>query len=259
MQHLMTADHVITSNPGRFHLELFTVRPGVYRVEASYGGSVAQLIEELSASYADEGVAYGIFKALDNALATPGATIATARRAVCRHIDGQLAFLLDNPSVRATNAGAYLQMVKGMFESPEDKAWADELAADMVAFHTALAAVDNRPSTQAVNSDGPLSTDGTPQPRSMADTLPTGIRRQVRPTMAGAHLADLTEAQQNAIVTARRNDGIVQRSRAYPLPVLRALARKGFGTLNYAANAGKRRIVESLTLNGRGWSEAATA
>ncbi|MCW6003799.1 hypothetical protein K1W54_04280 [Micromonospora sp. CPCC 205371] len=254
----MTADDVITSNPGRFHLELFTVRPGVYRVEASYGGSVAQLIEELSASYADARVAHGIFKALDNALTAPGATIATARRAVVQHLDGQLAFLLDSPSIQATNSAAYLQMIKGMFEAPEETVALEELAADMVAFHRALAVAKSQ-ATAAGNGDNGQSPSGTPHPRTMADVVPTRTRRQVRPTMAGAHLADLTEAQCDAIATARINGGTVQRSRAYPLPVLRALARKGFGTLNFAANAGKRRIVESLTLNGRGWSEAVTA
>jgi hypothetical protein len=255
MQHLMTAGDVITSNPGRFHLELSTVREGVYRVEASYGGSVAQLIEELSASYADEGVAYGIFKALENALTAPGATIAAARQAVCRHLDGQLAFLLDNPSIQATNAGAYLQMVKGMFESPEDKQWADELAADMVAFHTALAGVDNRPSTPAVNSDGPLSTDGTGQPQTMADTLPTGIRRQVRPTMAGAHLAPITKAQRYALATAAQFDGVMVRSRYKPVHLLRALARKGLVTLTFRPGSSRPDPI-SATLTERGWREA---
>lgn len=248
---ISTFDDVITSNPGRFHIELFAVRDGVYRIETSYAGSVAQTIGELSVSLADPKVAYGISKALENALAAPGATVASARQAVCRHIDGQLAFLLDNPSIQATNAGAYLQMVKGMFESPEDKAWADELAADMVAFHAALAAVDNRPSTQAVNSDGPLSTDGTPQPRTMADTLPTGIRRQVRPTMAGAHVAPLSEPLTRIVKVAHTNGGTVLRSRTANASQLRALARRGMATLNYRPGSSRPDPV-SATLTERG-------
>ena len=35
-------------------------------------------------------------------------------------------------------------------------------------------------------------------------------------------------------------------------PTLRALARKGFGTLNYQSGLGRRKVVESLTLNDRG-------
>jgi hypothetical protein len=258
MQHLMTADDVITSNPGRFHLELFTVRSGVYRIEASYGGPVAKLIDELSASFADPKVAYGIFKALENALAANGATIATARRAVVQHLDGQLAFLLDNPSIQATNAAAYLQMVKGMFESPEDKAWADELAADMVAFHRALRGIttatgDNRSNPSNDDAESP-SVDA----QTMADTVPTGCRRQVRPTMAGAHLADLTKAQRYALATAAQFGGVMVRGKYKPVHLLRALARKGFVTLNYRPGS-RRPDPISATLTERGWREAVTA
>lgn len=83
--------------------------------------------------------------------------------------------------------------------------------------------------------------------------------RQVRGTIAGAHLADITEPQQHALDTAAQTGGTIRRGKAFPLPVLRALARKQFGTLNYAANTGRRKVVESLTLNSRGWREAATA
>ncbi|HEX8348010.1 MAG TPA: hypothetical protein VF657_25255 [Actinoplanes sp.] len=40
-------------------------------------------------------------------------------------------------------------------------------------------------------------------------------------------------------------------------PTLRALARKGFGQLNYQPGLGRRRVIESLTLNARGLAEAA--
>jgi hypothetical protein len=255
MQHLMTADDILTSNPGRFHLELFTVRDGVYRVEASYGGSVAKLIEELSASYADPKVAYGIFKALEHALAADGATVTSARRAVVQHLDGQLAFLLDNPSIQATNAAAYLQMVKGMFESPEDKQWADELAADMVAFHRALNGIADATDD---NHSNPSNDDGeaaSVQPQTMADTVPSQPRRQVRPTMAGAHLAPLTDAQRYALATAAQFDGVMLRGKYKPVHLLRALARKGFVTLNYRPGS-RRPDPISATLTARGWREA---
>jgi hypothetical protein len=83
--------------------------------------------------------------------------------------------------------------------------------------------------------------------------------RQVRGTIAGAHLADITDPQQNTIDVAAALDGTVRRSKAHPLPVLRALARKGFGTLNYEAGRARRKVVESLTLNSRGWTLARTA
>jgi hypothetical protein len=35
-------------------------------------------------------------------------------------------------------------------------------------------------------------------------------------------------------------------------PALRALARKGYGRINYQPCLGRRRVVESLTLNDRG-------
>lgn len=92
-------------------------------------------------------------------------------------------------------------------------------------------------------------------PSGLAALKPAAAR-QVRMTMGGAQNADLAQPQRDALAVARLNGGTVLRSKDNPLPVLRALARKGFGDLNYAANAGRRRIVESLTLNGRGWSEA---
>lgn len=97
------------------------------------------------------------------------------------------------------------------------------------------------------------------QPVGLAALKAITPPRQVRGTIAGAHLADITGPQRHAIDTAALTGGTIRRSRAFPLPVLRALARKGFGTLNYAADAGRRRVVESLTLNARGWREAATA
>lgn len=97
------------------------------------------------------------------------------------------------------------------------------------------------------------------QPVGLAALKALAEPRQVRGTIAGAHLADLSEPQRFVIDVAAKTGGTVRRGKSFPLPVLRAVARKGFGTLNYAANAGRRRVVESLTLNSRGWREAGTA
>ena len=88
--------------------------------------------------------------------------------------------------------------------------------------------------------------------RELLDTVPTGETRQVRPTMAGAHLTPLAEAQVRAIRTAAdRGNQTVYVSDA-TRPTLRALARKGYGSLNYQPGLGRRRVIESLTLNQRG-------
>jgi hypothetical protein len=252
----LTVDQPLTCSAGTHTVQFSQIRPGVYRVEVLSGGSVAQPVEELTRSYADESLARTIARVITVALRREGATVEDARRAVVQHLDGQLAFLLDSPSIQATNAATYLQMVKGMFESPEDKRWADELAADMVAFHRALRGITTATGDNRSNPSNGDSQPASVQPQTMADTVPSQPHRQVRPTMAGAHLADLTEPQQDAIAAAQRNAGTVLRSGDHPLPVLRALARKGFARLDYAANVGRRKVVESATLTARGWAVA---
>jgi hypothetical protein len=91
---------------------------------------------------------------------------------------------------------------------------------------------------------------------NILNTVPTGHHRQARPTMAGAHLANLTDPDRRAIRHAATNAGKVHACRDFPRPVLRALARKGYGLLNYQPGLGRRKVIESLTLNGRGWDEA---
>jgi hypothetical protein len=250
---LLTADRPLVTSAGTHVVQLSQIREAVYQVETLAGGSVAQRVDELTVSVADESLARAIARVITVALRREGATVATARRAVCQHLDGQLAFLLDNPSIQATNAAAYLQMVKGMFESPEDKQWADELAADMVAFHRAL----NGTATGDNHSNPSNDTAGTPSAdaHSMADTVPTGHHRQVRPTMAGAQHAPLTDAQRYALATAAQFDGVMLRGKYKPVHLLRALARKGFVTLNYRPGS-RRPDPISATLTARGWREA---
>jgi hypothetical protein len=93
--------------------------------------------------------------------------------------------------------------------------------------------------------------------RDLLDTVPTAEPRQVRATLAGAHLTPLAEAQRHALrIAAARNDWTVYAGQV-TRPTLRALARKGFGRINYQPGLGRRRVVESLTLNTRGLSAAA--
>lgn len=88
--------------------------------------------------------------------------------------------------------------------------------------------------------------------RELLDTVPAGEHRQVRPTMAHAHLTPLASAQVRAIrAAATRANNTVYVGDA-TRPTLRALARKGYGTLNYLPGLGLRRVIESLTLSQRG-------
>jgi hypothetical protein len=92
--------------------------------------------------------------------------------------------------------------------------------------------------------------------KSILDTVPTGEHRQVRPTMAGAHLADLEPAQLKAIQLAAGNTRRTVYVGQVTRPTLRALARKGYGTLNHQPGMGRRQVIDSLTLNARGITEA---
>lgn len=69
-------------------------------------------------------------------------------------------------------------------------------------------------------------------PVTLADLAERGEHRQVRPTMAGAQLADVTDAQHRALATAEAL-GRVRRGRGgESVTTLKALARKGLLTLS---------------------------
>lgn len=94
--------------------------------------------------------------------------------------------------------------------------------------------------------------------KELLDTVPVGEHRQVRPTMAHAHLAPLADPQVRAIrVGAGSANHTVYAGQA-TRATLQALARKGFGTLNYQPGLGRRKVIDSLTLNHRGLAEAET-
>jgi hypothetical protein len=92
-------------------------------------------------------------------------------------------------------------------------------------------------------------------PRGLEALACLGEQRQVRPTAAGAHHAPITAPQRHALATAAKAGGSVRRGRAFPAPVLRALARKGLATLNYRPGSSRPDIV-SATLTALGWREA---
>lgn len=86
-----------------------------------------------------------------------------------------------------------------------------------------------------------------------AEPTTTGVRRrQVPPTMAGAHLANPSDAALRVLRAAANNGGTVNRSAAATIVQLKSLARKGLVTLNYASGTGARRVIVSATLTGRG-------
>ncbi|TDC63896.1 hypothetical protein E1258_09630 [Micromonospora sp. KC207] len=68
-------------------------------------------------------------------------------------------------------------------------------------------------------------------PASLAVLAQTGTTRQARPTMAGAHLTHVTDPQHRALATAATLGRVTRGKGGEPLPVLRALARKGLLTL----------------------------
>ena len=77
-------------------------------------------------------------------------------------------------------------------------------------------------------------------------------RRQVPPTMAGAHLTSPSDAALRVLRAAANNGGTVNRSAAATIVQLKSLARKGLVTLNYAQGTGLRRVITSATLTVRG-------
>ncbi|MGS2615148.1 hypothetical protein ACVCAH_11575 [Micromonospora sp. LZ34] len=79
-----------------------------------------------------------------------------------------------------------------------------------------------------------------------------GRHRQVRPTMAGAHLAAPSDPALRVLRAAAANGGTINRSKAATVVQLQALARKGLVTLNYATGTGARRVITSATLTDRG-------
>ncbi len=85
-----------------------------------------------------------------------------------------------------------------------------------------------------------------------AEPATTVRRRQVPPTMAGAHLTNPSDAALRVLRAAANNGGTVNRSAAATIVQLKSLARKGLVTLNYAPGTGLRRVIASATLTERG-------
>lgn len=111
----------------------------VVRVEVTAG---RKLVDQLSRSFqpAHETLACSISRVIVRALRRDGATVETARRSVVDFIDGQLAFLLDDPSPAATAAADQLITIKHWYEPIEVHTWRDNLAADIRAHLTVNAA-----------------------------------------------------------------------------------------------------------------------
>jgi hypothetical protein len=82
----------------------------------------------------------------------------------------------------------------------------------------------------------------------------TGFRGQPRPTMAGAHLADVSDPQRRALNTHR--DGVIFTGPGVGAATLKSLARKGYGRLTFE---GRRYRIVALVLNDRGLAEAGVA
>jgi hypothetical protein len=81
-----------------------------------------------------------------------------------------------------------------------------------------------------------------------------GFRGQPRPTMAGAHLADVSDPQRRALNSHR--DGVIFTGPGVGAATLKSLARKGYGRLTFD---GRRYRIVALVLNDRGLAEAGVA
>ncbi|NMO57503.1 hypothetical protein HH310_40830 [Actinoplanes sp. TBRC 11911] len=95
--------------------------------------------------------------------------------------------------------------------------------------------------------------------KQILDTVPAGEARQVRATLAGAHLAPIADAQRRALQVAAVSGNHTVHVGQTGRPTLKAPARKGFGTLNYQPGRGRRKVIQSLIVNSRGLEEAHTA
>jgi hypothetical protein len=86
-----------------------------------------------------------------------------------------------------------------------------------------------------------------------------GVRRQVPPTMAGAHLAKVSDPQHRALATAAVCGAVRRGGRdgEESVRTLMALARKGLLELHYEPGRGRRRVVEYGTLTPAGARELA--
>jgi hypothetical protein len=119
---------------------------------------------------------------------------------------------------------------------------ADQIAADI-----------NGAATDAIQAAERIVT------KAFAALADQGQHREVRPTMAGAHLAPTSEPLAFILAVASGNGGTIRRSKQATVAQLKALARKGLVTLNYESGRGARRVVESATLTARGARSAVTA
>lgn len=97
----LTADRPLSAVAGRYEVHLSKPNSGiaVWRVEVRHAGIAGRPVDDLTRSYTSECLARTIARVLTFALRTPGANVATARRAVVRHIDAELAMLV--PSVQS--------------------------------------------------------------------------------------------------------------------------------------------------------------
>lgn len=86
-----------------------------------------------------------------------------------------------------------------------------------------------------------------------------GDRRHIRASRSRNQHRPLSEPLRRIVEVAASVGGTVRRSARANDRQLRALWSRGLGELNYRPGLGRHKVVESLTLNSRGWREAGTA
>lgn len=88
------------------------------------------------------------------------------------------------------------------------------------------------------------------KPVTLASLAGQGRHRQVRPTVAGAQLADVTDAQHRALATAATLGRVIRGRGGESVTTLKALARKGL--LELVMRPGRRYDVDYAVITGAG-------
>lgn len=122
-RHPLAVGQSLICEAGRYTVVLYRLEL-TYRVEVHHGVS-SQCVEALTRSYRSGELARTIATVITVALRTTG-DVDTTRRAVVQHLDGELAFLLADPSPAAANAAAELQDdLKAGFDLDDEQRRAD--------------------------------------------------------------------------------------------------------------------------------------
>lgn len=225
MQDLTIPGQTIAYPVGRITITLQYVRPGAYTIELHQG---TYRLEDLCSAHADERTARSRARSIAEALkgGISVEQLTTDRQFAMADALAQAAAII-NAAAERTDA----ELVR-------------DLNVDLDRYHAAYVA-----EADAIRAEVDAIVG-----RTLTDTVPAGTPTQVRPTLAGAHLTELTPPQHRAINAHR--DGRIYAGQGHSQPTLKALDRKGYGT---AVFEGRRRRIAYVVLTARGLAEVRQA